>query len=122
MKKLFLVLFVVFSMNLFAGIDNPSNNKECVTIDSESEMGAVFRSNQYLKSSDGREIQLLTSGVCKMYEDDRLVATCTYSYNPQEKYVHIYVDGEELYKARVWMKKDGMNISHILLAGTYYRS
>ena len=35
MKKLFLVLFVVFSMNLFAGVNDLSNNKECVTVDSE---------------------------------------------------------------------------------------
>ncbi len=122
MKKLFLVLFVVLSMNLFAGAEKPSNNKESVKIDSELEMNAVFRSTQYLKSSDGREIQFHTSGKCKMYDDNRLIAECTYSYNPQEKYVYIYADGVELYRAQVWMKKDGMNISQIKLAGTIYRS
>ncbi len=41
--------------------------------------GVVFRSTQKLKSSDGRKIYLYSSGLCELFDGDRLAVECTYT-------------------------------------------
>ncbi len=80
--------------------------------------GVVFRSNQRVKSRDGRQIYLYTSGKCELYEGDRCTATLEYQVVGNE--IRLILEGKVLYKASFQYKSNRRDISSLTLSGTTY--
>lgn len=82
--------------------------------------GIVFRTTQRLRSNDGGEIYLYASGKCELFDNDRLVATCTYTIDGSE--IRLLDGNVTLYKGTFRYSPDRRNVASLSLRGiTYYR-
>lgn len=95
---------------------NPIQNEGLENFQLESDV--VFRHNQRLKSRDGREIYLYSSGKCEMYYYDRLEVSCEYSVIGNE--IRLIDNGRVIYKGSFTYGPDRQTLSSLSIAGTIY--
>ena len=79
----------------------------------------MFRSNQKLRSNDGRELYFYTSGTCDGFDGDRREFSCRYTLSDGEVRL-LDEKGNTVYKGTYRMKSDGQNLSSVTIAGTTY--
>lgn len=119
MKK---ILFLLVGLVLFpiAGIADDTmvdKSTECVL----QQRNVVFRKTQKLRSEDGREIYLYSSGKCELFDGGRLIVTCTYRL--QDGDVRLLDEyGNTVYKGSYVMKRDKINLQSLTLGGVRYRA
>lgn len=124
---------IVFIATLFIGAmllssfttnvcKNNSNREPSVTV-KDCQSNIVFRGTQKLRARDGAEIYFYQSGKCEMYQNDRLVVSCTYDVDGNEVKL-LDENGNTVYKGRVtYSKQDRTKVASVTIAGTtYYRN
>ncbi len=112
------MLLSSFTMNDLKS--NISTVPSLTAMDSQSNI--VFRGTQKLRARDGAEIYFYQSGKCEMYQNDRLVISCTYDVDGNEvKLLDEY--GNTVYKGRItYSQQDRTKVASVTIAGTtYYR-
>lgn len=121
MKKIILMAISLVLLSSYAIADTMGvKNMETNEVASSGPV-VVFRTTQKLTAEDGCQIYFYSNRVCKMYDSNgRLVVTCKYRLMDGEVFL---TDGEgnEIYKGRYGMSRDGRNLSWVRFAGVYYR-
>lgn len=115
-KLIFLLIFAVG----IAAISDTYPVSAATSSYTNDERGVRFRVNQRLKSVDGREIYLYTSGKVELYDNDRMIDECEYVINGNE--IKLIKYGRVLYKASFHYKSDRKTLQALQLAGTTYYS
>lgn len=122
-NKFFLVATLIFGAALLSSyttkgtIDNNVTDPSISVTDSHSSI--VFRSTQKLRARDGGEIYFYSNGKCEMYQNDRLVVSCTYTIGDNEvKLLDEY--GNTVYKGRISWDKTKTKAMSVTIAGTTY--
>lgn len=111
-----LFYFLFLSVPVISDAMSLIRNDRLVKLQSESEV--VFRHNQRLRSRDGREIYLYSSGKCEMYYNDRLEVSCEYSVIGNE--IRLIDNGRVIYKGAFTYESDHQTLSSLSIAGTVY--
>ncbi|MBO4613412.1 MAG: hypothetical protein J5671_09650 [Bacteroidaceae bacterium] len=122
MKKniIFMVALFVGAM-LFSSFTKNDCNSTPSTTELESQSNLVFRGTQRFRSNDGRELYCYTNSKCEMYDGDRLVVTCTYTYSGDEIRL-LDENGNTVYKGSVYWNNSHSKPISITIAGTTYRN
>ena len=115
MKKIFIAIALFLAVPA-VGISAPSTLTGESVVESDSEV--VFRSNQRLRSRDGRSIYLYTSGRCELFDGDRLWCECTYTVQSGEVRL-LDENGRTIYKGSYSTDSYG-NLRNLTIAGTTY--
>lgn len=124
-KNILLIAILFFGAMLFSAFtvndsDISSNPTLSVKV-SDSQSGIVFRTTQKLKSRDGGEIYFYSSGKCEMYQNDRLVVSCTYTIDDNEVKL-LDEKGNTVYKGRIsWNNTKSYALSVTIAGTTYYK-
>ena len=119
--RLFILIFFAFSSIFCLATTTNSKNTICTETHAKDERVVVFRTTQYLKSKDGREIYLYPSRKCELFINGRLAVTCTYRLQDGElRLLDEY--GDTVYKGSYILSRDRRTISSLKLGyTTYYR-
>ena len=116
MKKIIITLSLFATLLPSIGHASHYNSEKSFNL----EQSVVFRSNQRLRSNDGRQIYLYTNRICELFDEGRLVAKCTYRVQNGE--IRLLDErGETVYKGPYVLNRNG-NLQSISLAGTTYRA
>lgn len=79
----------------------------------------VFRTTQRLKARDGRQIYLYSSGKCKLWDGDILVASTTYKLIDGEVML-LDEYGDIVCKGSYTLSRDRQNLASLTISGTTY--
>lgn len=87
-----------------------------------SASGVVFRSLQKLRSDEGEEIYLYSSGKCEIYNGDG-VLTNSIRYTIQgDELMLLDEDGDTIMKGRIYWDQHHINAQRVVLMGiTFYK-
>ena len=116
---LFLGAILLSSFTTVIIKDNNVYTPAITVMDTQSNI--VFRTTQKLKSRDGGEIYFYSSGKCEMYQNDRLVVSCTYTIDDNEVKL-LDENGNTVYKGRIsWNNTKSKALSVTIAGTTYYK-
>ena len=113
-----LLILMIFS---FMFISSPEHEAGLSTTDdmTYAEQVVVFRSTQHLISRDGREIYLYPSRKCELFDNGKLIVTCTYRLQDGEVRL-LDENNDTVYKGTYRLASDRRNIVSLTLAGTVF--
>lgn len=124
MKKLFFSLMfmggLLFSNPCIYANENASVSAAEVALQSENRQRKVtFRTDQFLKARDGREIYLYRNGICRLMDGDIVEVECTYTLSNGEVWL-LDEYGNSICKARYILRQDRMTVSSLTINGTTF--
>lgn len=124
-RDIILATALLMGAMIFSSFTTNDNNISSNTTTSltifDDESSLVFRGTKRFKSNDGRELYCHPNSKCEMFDGDRLVVTCTYTYSGDE--IRLLDENDNtIYKGSIYWNNSHSKPISITIAGTTYRN